>query len=262
MTDKTSLGDRMKAYEKAYDFKYPIRLPLILRLDGVHFHTNVKKWKCKKPFDKYLVGAMQYTAMCLCMNIAGAQIAYTQSDEITILIRDDMTHKTQPWFGKELNKILSVSSSMASNAFNEGYGLEEVEEKAMFDCRGFVVPEQEIFNVFLWRQRDCEKNSKQMLGRSEFSDKQLKHKNGNDIQDMLMTQKGINWNDLETRYKRGSCIVKKDTPKEIPKRDEQHKIIEGEFETIHRPFWSIDEEIPIFSKDTEYINRYAKITKE
>lgn len=270
MTDKTSLGNRMKKYESAYNQSYPIRLPLIIRLDGVHFSSNVKKWGCEKPFDKHLRNSMYFTALTLCENIAGAQIAYTQSDEITILIRDDMTIKTQPWFDKEINKIVSVTSSKASNAFNHYFhemgskGTETINlsDMAEFDCRGYVLPEEEIFNAFLWRQRDFEKNSVQMLARSYFSHKQLNGKSTSQMQDMLMLEHSVNWNDLDTHLKRGVCIIKKDVLKQVPKRTEKGKVIENEFETINRPTWTIDKEIPIFTKDKDYINQFTKVMAE
>jgi len=267
MTDKTSLGDRMKKYESAYNGTYPIRLPLILRLDGVHFHTQVKKWKCEKPFDERMVDAMQFTAKYLCEQIGGAQIAYTQSDEITILIRDDMSNNSQPWYGKEINKILSVASAKATNAFNFFYftkkGVDpKLSDMAEFDCRGYVLPEQEIYNAFLWRQRDFEKNSVQMLARAHFSHNELKGKNGNQLQDMLMNDKEINWNNLPTHLKRGTCVVKKEVPKEVPKRTEKGKVIEGEFETIMSNGWFIDKEIPILSQDKDYVNRFTKVALE
>ena len=46
------------------------------------------------------------------------------------------------------------------------------------------------------------------LGQSEFSHKELHNKSCNDIQDMLMIQKNINWNNLETTKKRGSCCIR------------------------------------------------------
>ena len=276
--DKTGIGDRMKKYEKAFNDVYPIRLPLILRLDGKSFHQMVKKWKCKKPFDNDLIEAMWFTAMTLCKRIPGAQIAYIQSDEITILVRDDMTISSQPWFDKKQNKILSVSASIASNAFNY-HGLKlkdrtdssydaltdhsiELSEMAEFDCRGFVVPEYEIINSFIFRQQDATRNSIQMLGRSKFSHKQLNNKNNNEIQEMLWKEHNINWNDLPIHLKRGACIIKKDIPKTVPKRDEKKKVIKGEFETVIRSLWSVDKEIPIFTQDKNYINQYAKICEE
>ena len=264
MAQKDSIGDRMKLYESAYNHTYPIRLPLMLRFDGVHFHSNVKRWKCKKPFDDDLIDAMQFTARTLCESIAGAQLAYVQSDEITLLIRDDMTNQTQPWYNKEVNKILSVGASKATNAFNFRYQqlkgqFNSLLDMAEFDCRGWVVPENEIFSEFLWREQDCTRNSVQMIGRNYFTHKELQGKSNEQIQEMLFTQHGINWNDTPTHYKRGACVVKVDAPIIVPKRDKSGKFIGDEVETIIRPKWIIDKNIPIFTQDKEYINRFARL---
>jgi len=271
-----SLGDRLKKYEKTFSPTYPIRLPLIIRLDGVHFHTNVKKWKCKKPFDERLIEAMFFTAKTLCENISGAQVAYVQSDEITILIRDDMDIHSQPWYDKKINKIISVSAAKASNAFNYKFrdldGNKYVDDcdypvtippqlnkMAEFDCRGFVVPEYEIQNSFIWRQQDCTRNSVQMLARAFFSHKELDKKNNSEIQDMLMLQKGVNWNDIDTHLKRGACVIKKEIVKQTPVRDDKGKIVPGEYEGTLRSSWIVDKEIPIFTKDKNYINKFANL---
>lgn len=85
--DRLSLGGRMKEYyEGVYNIKLPMRLPIIIRLDGKSFHTFTKD--LKKPFDTSFIGWMNETAIYLCENIQGAMIAYVQSDEISILINN------------------------------------------------------------------------------------------------------------------------------------------------------------------------------
>lgn len=79
----------------------------------------------------------------------------------------------------------------------------------MFDARCFNIPKEEVTNLCYWRQDDASRNSIQMVGQANFSHKELHKKSRNDIQDMLMTQKGINWNDFPTYQKRGSCCVKR-----------------------------------------------------
>jgi tRNA(His) 5'-end guanylyltransferase len=130
---------------------------------------------------------------------------------------------------------------------------------AEFDCRGYILPEHEVFNAFLWRQKDCTKNSISMLASTLFSHKELQGKSGSDKQDMMMLKHNVNWNDMPTAFKRGFCIVKQDVEKQVPKRDENNKVIKGEFQTITRPAWVVDLEIPIFTKQPEYINRFTKV---
>ena len=82
------------------------------------------------------------------------------------------------------------------------------EKVAMFDARCFNIPKEEVANLLYWRQWCASRNSVQMVGQANFSHKKLQNKTCSDIQDVLMTQKGINWNELPTHQKRGSCCIK------------------------------------------------------
>lgn len=239
--DKTSLGDRMKGYENIERKYLTKRTPMIIRIDGCHFHTFTKDFD--RPFDMSLSGCMVDTAMQLCKNIMGAKLAYTQSDEISLLIMDDDTYETQPWFDKNLQKITSVSAAMATLYFNHAMktavecefasnGLAKAFETfrlAIFDSRAFTLPREEVLNYFLWRQRDCEKNSIQTLARRYFTQKELYAKKGNDIKEMLLA-KGIDWDNVLTENRLGICV----------KKGEDHK-------------WFIDYQIPAFHDQPEYI---------
>ena len=104
----------------------------------------------------------------------------------------------------------------------------------MFDARCFNIPKEEVTNLIYWRQLDATRNSIQMVGQANFSHKELQNKSCNDIQDMLHEQKGINWNDYPTVYKRGTAIihVNYQNPQSLTNGD----IIKG---------WKIDTEMPI-----------------
>ena len=119
----------------------------------------------------------------------------------------------------------------------------------MFASRCFNVPVEEVTNCFIWRQQDATRNAIQMLGQCNFSHKELQGKSCNDIQDMLMTQKGINFNDMPTEFKRGVCCIKK----EYPAVD--LSTYSGPIDPITRTHWILDKEIPIFTQDREYISR-------
>ena len=123
-----------------------------------------------------------------------------------------------------------------------------IEKGAMFDSRAFTVPKSEVINCLIWRQQDATRNSIQSVGQANFSHKQLQNKNCSDIQDMLMLEKGINWNDCPTTLKRGSCCIK------IP-----CKINEGTEQETTRNKWVIDNEIPIFTQNREYVNKLVFI---
>jgi len=168
------------------DYRLPHRIPHIIRLDGKTFHTYVKKVKCEKPFDENLHNAMCQAAIALCEQITNARFAYIQSDEISILIHPKNT-LSQPWMGNRLQKIASVSASIATAHFNFWMKnhIEHEGTLAFFDSRAFILPQHEVHNYFWWRQSDAIRNSVSMLARHHFSHKKLYKKSRTDMLDML-----------------------------------------------------------------------------
>ena len=218
--------ERMKTHYETRARSYLVRrTPVIMRLDGKAFHTYTKR--LNKPFDEELIEDMAETAKYLCQNIQGAKCAYVQSDEISILITDYDTLDTQAWFYYEIQKMCSISASLATAKFNQLRILrkayqsdytsfdsriiheDEIENTilANFDSRVFNIPKEEVANYFLARQKDAVKNSISMLAQSLYSTKELYKKNQSDMQE-LCWQKGHNWNDLHWSKKRGSFVVK------------------------------------------------------
>ena len=114
--DKSQLGNRMKTYEYVTRYKLTRRLPVIIRLDGKAFHTFTKGFD--KPFDEIMIDTMQLTMKYLCENIQGCKIGYCQSDEISLLLVDYDKPETEAWFDNNLQKMTSISASMATLAFN------------------------------------------------------------------------------------------------------------------------------------------------
>ena len=266
---KDNLGDRMKSYENITRAYLPNRMPVIIRLDGCHFHTFTKGFN--KPFDSILMRAMWQTAMELCKNIEGVKLAYTQSDEISLLITNNDTWETQPWFGNNILKIVSVAASMATLAFNRAFWREvnilnndylnmedtkhlntycyAVEKGATFDARIFVLPEDEVCNYFIWRQQDAIRNSIQAVGQAYFSHKELMNKSCENIKQMLV-EKNIKWEAYPIPQRRGICVAKQSTPIMTTVYFGTNKT-----ETTYRNKWIIDEAIPLFWEDREYIDK-------
>lgn len=218
-TDKTKLGDRMKGYENITRNHLISRMPVIIRLDGKAFHTFTRGFD--KPFDEAMGIAMQTTMKYLCEHIQGCVLGYTQSDEITLVLVDYETFKTDSWFDNNIQKIVSVSASMATYIFNKtmrgfstwnGYDNKYPERVAkmgaFFDSRVFNIPKEEVTNNVYWRQTDCVRNSKQSLGQAHFSHKELHGKSTEDIVTMVKEKTGILWNDLPIKWQRGSCCIK------------------------------------------------------
>ena len=227
MNNKDSLYNRMKKYERPFNHTLPIRTPMIIRLDGKTFHSVAKKLNFAKPFDEDLIQKIQFSVQNLCSEIQmNVKLAYMQSDEISLLLCDYDDFNTEPWFDKQIQKICSISASIMSSSLTL-----LLNYPVYFDARCFTLPKEEVANYFIWRQKDWERNSVQMLGRSKMSDKEMFKMNISDIQNNLLTRFNTNWNDLKLTLKRGSCILK-----------EGGKFI-------------IDNNIPVFTENREYIEK-------
>lgn len=275
------LGKRMKEfYENVPKTRLVRRMPVAIRIDGKAFHTFTKGFA--KPFDEVLIKAMQNTMKYLCENIQGCVLGYHQSDEITLILIDYKKLTSSAWFDYEVQKMCSIAASMATMAFNRFFA-EEVKhydysitreqngdltkemydqyavytkalaKGAMFDARCFNIPKEEVTNLIYWRQLDAARNSVQMVGQANFSHKELQNKSCNEIQDMLMIQKGINWNDFPTYQKRGSCCIKSDRTTTAS--------VDGKTIAVERPHWIIDNDIPQFKNEArEYVDRLIRVS--
>lgn len=229
-----AIGDRFKAYERVFDYSLPSRLPMVIRVDGRAFHGL----DLQKPFDEDFFDCMCATARALCAEIQGSVLAYFQSDEISIIARDDMTHTTQPWVGKRLSKVVSLSAAIATAAFNDAFG-----QKRHFDSRAFVVPDlNEVTNYLIWRQQDASRNSVSMAARAMFSHKECTGKTTPQMIDMLR-EAGRPWEHTPTHFKRGAVCRFFWVPKLVPQTGE----------TCERREWQIDREPPIFTQDRGYV---------
>ena len=231
------LGKRMKRYEAIPQISLMRRTPVAIRIDGKAFHTFTKH--LHKPWDNLFQGAMQETMKYLCQNIQNCVIGYQQSDEITLILTDYETLTTDAWFGYEVQKLCSISASMATMKFNKALDeqlskyieyllttntrkenwLSEEEDVyteavnqavlkgAMFDARCFNIPKEEVTNLIYWRQVDAVRNSIQSMGQAYFSHKQLMNKNTKEVRKML-EENGTPWEGRPAAEQRGVACLK------------------------------------------------------
>lgn len=263
MAQKCPIMARMKEkYESRSQTHLLCGVPVIIRIDGKAFHTYTNH--SEKPFDKGLIRDMQQTAVELCKQIQGAKCAITHSDEISILVTDYDTPKTHAWFNYNVQKMVSISASIATAEFNKLRLKRELFENAMknddertkygdiisefrlanLDSRAFNIPKDQIKSYFVARQRDAVKNSIQSLAQSLYSQKELENKSENQMQELCF-QKGHNWNDLSCFEKRGSFICKverKFTPNPYKNKRTGEIIQPGE---TTRKVWEVMEETPM-----------------
>jgi tRNA(His) guanylyltransferase len=215
MTDTTSLGDRIKAYESVYETNLMRRVPIIIRCDGKAFSALTRN--LEKPFDESFSHIMAETMFWVAKEIDGCVYGYTQSDEITFVVRNDRTLNTEPWFGNRLQKICSVVSSLVTGHFNNIKGAVGWPRTAFFDARVFTVPNLvEAANVLVWRQNDCVKNSISCACYHEVAREVGKKTargmmhtlNQSQQQELLFQKTGINWSTYPPRFKNGRGCYK------------------------------------------------------
>lgn len=219
MSDKTALGDRMKQHEAVTRAVLPRRAYTVCRVDGRAFHSYLRG--AKRPFDEEFMADMDYVARELCSEITGAVFAYVQSDEISVLYTDFGSVGTQPWFGGVLAKQTTIAASLATAALAE----RRLGKRALFDARVFTLADPvEVANYFLWRQRDAVRNSIAMAAQAVFSHKRLHGVNGDQMQELLFTEAGINWNDYPDGCKRGRIAVRRTGEREVTFTDRRTQV--------------------------------------
>lgn len=267
------LSDRMKQYEHSADIMLPARLPVIIRLDGNSFSKLTKRGDFKKPYDGRFAKAMKSAAKSVLKYCSGAQLAYVQSDEISLLLRNNQNVNTEPFLGNRIQKLTSLLAAKVSVAFNKRLLEDNIDTEAVFDCRAFIVPEHEVHNYFLWRQLDCFKNFvssyaywnlKGKYGR-KTAQNMLHGLSTDQRQELIYNEFGVNVNDISDHKRRGQIIRK--VSKEVPIREimtetkyenllEKGHIDEGD--TVEKSEWESMGITPRLDKDDEFIKEFLK----
>ena len=249
-----SLGDRQKDYEAAYDSKIIRRTPVMVRVDGRSFHRVCKK--LKKPYEPLLLEAMAHTMFFVVSEMAGAVFAYQQSDEITFVLRNDQSLDSEAWYGNRIQKIASITGSLATLGFNNA--IRELGTKldlsgdALFDARVWGMPTiSEVVNNLIWRQQDCTRNSisgaaQAVVGKKFGKKTALKMLHGLSSKDkieMMLNDCGIVFEEeFPSAFRMGVGAYK--IPMIIPTKD-------GENST--RKKWTIDWDLPNFVTERDFV---------
>ena len=231
--ENDALGTRMKEYEDVTRFKLSRKTFILCRCDGNAFHTYTRG--LERPFDQALIDDMDETAKYLCNKIQNVKFAYVQSDEISLLLHEE-DQDTQPWFSNGIQKMSSIAASKATSKFNNlrlqrrvnmlfahsfstiSAPVDELhrrakefvagEKLAEFDARFWTLPSAiEVYNYFLWRQQDAEKNSISSCAQNLLGHKALEGKNGL-VKKAMMLEKGFDWEKLDGGKKYGRFIEK------------------------------------------------------
>jgi len=179
----------------------------VIRLDGRAFHTYCKD--LDYPFDEQFMADMDATAKAVTGALTGARLTYVQSDEISVVLTAwrpgvPATGAEQLMFGGNVQKLVSITASVASATFNQ---LRPNGGLALFDARAFTLPARaDVTSYFAWRQSDARRNSLSMLARSVFSSKEL-HGVSSTGQRTLLRDRGYNPDALPDGFRNGRVVV-------------------------------------------------------
>jgi len=222
---KDDLGRRFKRdYEDALRLFLPRRTSIVIRIDGRGFHHFTAG--LERPYCRALADALDEAALFLCQEMIGCRFAYGQSDEYSFLLTDYEKEDAPLWFDGNLQKIVSVSASLFTAAFQRAFPSPRI---AAFDSRVLVIAQRaEVENYFLWRQLDASANSLNMLASAHYPHAELEKKSTAEKHEMLHA-KGVNWARQPADFKRGRVV---------------RRTKDG---------WEVDREIPVFNRDRAWL---------
>lgn len=152
-------GDEHRSFEQHRDVRVTGNGPVCLRLDGRSFHSFTRAYV--HPFDVRIENAMDAACVALLKSDIGVELAYVQSDEITIVIPRDRV----PFDGR-IEKLLSVPASICA----VGFAMSIVDAGApmptlpSFDARLLTAADEtDVHGILIERQQDALKNAVSML---------------------------------------------------------------------------------------------------
>lgn len=216
-----TLKQKCEYYRSLTDYRLMPNGYILVMIDGKNFSKLIKN-KFEKPFDDWFISTMNETAKHLCKNIQNTIFAFVQSDEISLLIRDN-TLTSMPYDGR-LCKLLSIIPATATSFFTRRIidkfigdcnSKEEISamldnmKDYMFDCKVWTVPnENDAIAWFLYRQIDCIKNSKQQFAQTYLPHSTLLGKNTDEQIELCKSNTGHDWNDIDDGKKYGRLLYK------------------------------------------------------
>lgn len=272
----SQLESRMKEYESASKMYLTRRVPVIVRVDGRAFHTFCKGMN--RPFDYTLTEVMERVGCYMLENMQGCVFGYRQSDEISFLLLDYKNLNSDAWFKYNIQKVASSAAALATMKFNYEFGrvlatAEAAQEAAhegkvtpefymyyqamsqktglaMFDARAFNIPESDVCNYFIWRQKDAIRNGILSVGRHYFGEAGIHNKSTAEIKNMLAEHEGIDYNIAFMPFDRHGMAFYKASV-EVPANNENAKK-----ETVSRRKVISDMNIPLFTEYREFVERW------
>ena len=245
------LKDRIVSYQEAASSKLLGRLPIVMVVNGRSFSKLTSL--LDKPFSSQIAECLYSTAFRLIQEIDGAVFGYSFNDEIVIIARNDQNLETEPWYGNDIQKIVSVVSATATLHFNNYANSLDLNlmGEPVFVTNVFAVPNtMEAINVMVMKQQQAFQSSVQLACFYEL----LKKYNKNDIRDMLtgidqnekiqllQQECGVDFNDYPMAFKRGVACYR--TPQIVTFNDTE----------VIKNKWILNTDLPIFTREHSFLN--------
>lgn len=246
------LKDRIDEHRDSYDYRILSRLPIAICVNGRSFSKVTSL--LDKPYDSKFAECIMSTMMQLCTEVEGAIFGYQYNDEIVIVARNDQREDTSPWYDNRIQKICSVTSSIASIHFNNCANAIELNllGEPVFTSQVFAVPQiVEAINTLVYKQQQNFYLSVQLACFYEL----LKKHDKNAIKemiggltideriDLLQQECGVDFNSYPMSFRRGAACYK--IPKILPDGTTKNK-------------WFVNPNPPIFTKDQSFLSNIFK----
>lgn len=249
-----TLKDRVNSYQECYSQKIMPRLPVVISLVGRSFDRVTSK--LTKPYALDLTNVMCATAIKLCHEVEGTVFAYVFYDDITLVVRNDQTNDTKPWFQNDIQSIVSVSASIATLEFNNAARSTELPllGDATFVSSVFAVPNLgEAANVIVCKQQLAQHRALTGAVMHKLTEKfgddaiDILQNRSADEKEELLREYGSDFSSYPQPYRRGIACYR--APVAVNSKDGQ----------IFKKKWILNNELPFFAKDQSFLTNIFKI---
>ncbi|XP_057313696.1 probable tRNA(His) guanylyltransferase [Hydractinia symbiolongicarpus] len=232
---------------------------IVVRIDGRGFHKFSQEHDFEKPNDIRGLSLMNKCAAEVMNQFHDIVISFGESDEYSFVF-----HKKSTQFSRRENKLMSNIVSLFSSSFvfywTEFFANVKLKYPPMFDARTVVYPSLENIKDYLsWRQADCHINNlyntcfwtlvnKGGLTTTE-AESRLKGTLSGDKNELLFSEFGMNYNNEESMFKKGTILIREKMLERVPRSDgilkdfndlvirERRKIKELHVDLIGEQFW-------------------------
>lgn len=159
-----SLKERITTYEEVTNTVLTRRLPIIIHLNGRSFRKVTSL--LDKPFCEKFNMVMGQVLVKLAADIDGVVLGYNFNDDITLVCRNDQTLQTEAWYNNNIQKIVSITASIASTALLNVVKSHDFKllGDPIFSANTFVVPSlAEAVNYLVAKQHAASHSAISMI---------------------------------------------------------------------------------------------------